>query len=137
METIPPQVCIGIGVPMLPSPTPSMDAKHDQSAVLPWATRMYEYKKCHRRFHLFQALGGHSSRCKMQSSDVGGLAVQKRPCFLTGQALGGHMTLHRRSANNIGRNKPLDIDLNLPPPIDDHEEEESDVKWPKKMHCWV
>ncbi|KAF3775971.1 hypothetical protein EJ110_NYTH44454 [Nymphaea thermarum] len=35
-------------------------------------------------------------------------------CFPTGQALGGHMTLHRRSA--------LDIDLNLPPPEEEEDE---------------
>ncbi|XP_049934269.1 zinc finger protein ZAT1-like [Nymphaea colorata] len=148
MEAIPRKVCIGTGVLMLPFSTPSMDAKHDQSAILPSATRMYECKKCHCWFRSFHALCGHSSRCKMQSSDIGGLAVQKRPvtvgchecsicgrCFLTGQALGGHMTLHMRTTNNVGRKKPLNIDLNLPPPADDHKEEESDVKWQKKMRC--
>ncbi|KAF3777625.1 hypothetical protein EJ110_NYTH45402 [Nymphaea thermarum] len=133
------QTCSGTGVPNLPSL--SMDAKNNDAAVLPPATRTYECKKCHRQFHSFQALGGHSSRCKMQFSDVGVRTVQKRSvtvgphkcsicgrCLSTGQALGGHMTLHRRQTNNLGIKKPLDIDLNLPPPADDDEEEEVDVK---------
>ncbi|KAF3773547.1 Zinc finger protein [Nymphaea thermarum] len=39
--------------------------------------------------------------------------------FSTGQALGGHMTLHTQPANNVGRKKSLHIDLNIPPPVDD------------------
>uniref|UniRef100_A0A5K1EEA0 C2H2-type domain-containing protein n=1 Tax=Nymphaea colorata TaxID=210225 RepID=A0A5K1EEA0_9MAGN len=76
MEATHQQVCIKTGVPKLSSL--SMDAIHDEAAVISSTTKMYECKKCHHQFRSFQALSGHSSRCK----DVGGRAVEKHPVMV-------------------------------------------------------
>ncbi|KAF3785450.1 Zinc finger protein [Nymphaea thermarum] len=116
-----------------------MDAKHNE--YVPSATRMYECKKCHCWFRSFQALGGH-----IQERPVSVGCHECSICirwFATDQALGGHMALYKWLADNVGRKKSLDIDLNLPPAADlnlppaanDREEEEANVKWPNKMRC--
>ncbi|KAF3785451.1 hypothetical protein EJ110_NYTH27802 [Nymphaea thermarum] len=93
--------------------------KHDESAVPPPATRMYECKKC-RQLRSFQALGGHIQEPPIL---VGRHECSNCVrCFLTDQVLGGHMTMYRWLADNVGRKKPMDIDLNLPPLADDRED---------------
>ncbi|MCD9558581.1 hypothetical protein HAX54_015987 [Datura stramonium] len=85
--------------------------------------KLFECKTCKKRFHSFQALGGHRTSHKnimnklmttMSTTDDSLPAVmhRKHKCtfcreeFVTGQALGGHMRKHRDELNQLEqRNK--------------------------------
>ncbi|XP_019199464.1 PREDICTED: zinc finger protein ZAT12-like [Ipomoea nil] len=63
--------------------------------------QVYECKTCRKKFHSFQALGGHRASHKRPRLLGGYLSEKKHVCsvcgleFERGQALGGHMSKHR------------------------------------------
>lgn len=106
----------------------------------------YKCETCNKLFKSYQALGGHRASYKKIKADVaarpsrsGGretaaVAEEKvHECpfchrvFASGQALGGHKRSHFMGASNVSTFKNvvsrnvenLDIDLNLPAPVDD------------------
>lgn len=98
----------------------------------------YRCETCNKLFKSYQALGGHRASYKKIKADVaarlprrdGGAAEEKvHQCpfcdrvFASGQALGGHKRSHFMGASNfrtVSRiGEKLDIDLNLPAPVDD------------------
>ncbi|XP_057809144.1 LOW QUALITY PROTEIN: zinc finger protein ZAT9-like [Salvia miltiorrhiza] len=125
------------------------DSGHLRKAKgLRWIRGKYKCEKCNKLFKSYQALGGHrASYNKKIKTDVAArfssgpaaaaaaaAAVEEKvhECpfcdrvFASGQALGGHKRSHFRGASSvriisrIGEN--LDIDLNLPAPVDDGEQ---------------
>nr|GLL43040.1 zinc finger protein ZAT12-like [Ipomoea trifida] len=65
--------------------------------------RVYECKTCRKKFHSFQALGGHRASHKRPRMS----SEKKHVCtvcgleFERGQALGGHMSKHRTHAQPL------------------------------------
>ncbi|KAL5130226.1 Zinc finger protein ZAT12 [Glycine soja] len=72
----------------------------------------FRCKTCNRKFHSFQALGGHRAshkKLKLMASNLScSMAQKKHQCpicgleFGIGQALGGHMRKHRSASLNEG-----------------------------------
>ncbi|GAA0160845.1 hypothetical protein LIER_43541 [Lithospermum erythrorhizon] len=76
----------------------------------PLSDRVFECKTCNKKFHSFQALGGHrashkKNRMFMANHSPMGAKRKIHECsicgleFPMGQALGGHMRRHRGEAN--------------------------------------